>query len=85
MNYCTNCEKFINEDKVEVDTDAVIAKMQRRLKHFKKNLESFQNGETKEQLAKHQSFFGGWDIGYFEGRINEIEDILLELGVDIDE
>lgn len=85
MNYCTNCEKFINQVEVNVDTNALIVKLQRRLKHFKKRLKAFQNGETNEELAKHQSFFGGWDIGYYEGRISEIEDTLLELGVNIDE
>lgn len=85
MNYCSNCEKFIHENEVEVDSKNVISKLQRRLKHFKKRLNNFKNGETDEELASHLSYFGGWDIGYFEGRISEIEDMLLELGVDIDE
>lgn len=85
MNYCDKCDEYVNDSYEYIDSNIIISKLQRRLKHFKKRLKSFKNGETNDDLAKHQSFYGGWDIGYYEGRISEIEDTLLELGVDIDD
>lgn len=86
IDYCNECGyEGYSENKLSPELNVIVTKLERKLKHFKKNIESFQNGETKEQLAKHKTFIDGWNIGYFEGRINEIEDILIELGVDIDE
>ena len=57
------------------DKEKVIRKIKHKIERYSKRIENYEKG--KETLSKH----GYWSLGYFQGRLSLLEEILDELEI----
>ncbi|HDR6286497.1 TPA: hypothetical protein QCU33_002485 [Bacillus cereus] len=52
----------------------MIQKIERSIKHAKKRINSLKESHG-DNPGKTHTYHGGWDLGYWEGRLSALEDI----------
>lgn len=53
-------------------------KIERKIKRAQKRVDEMKKAHGNNPGSTH-TYFGGWDLGYWEGRLSALQDILDEL------